>query len=115
MRCQGRIGSGWPINSLFRFPQGTSRAPDSNMRQSVRPRLGDDPRALFNLLPKSSHHFQRGSSMSPLLMMIGAWFTLNAFLVVAAFNDKLRSWVSYLFSASMVVGLAISGTILMLP
>jgi hypothetical protein len=113
MRCQGRIGSGWPINSLFRFPQGTSRAPDSNMRQSVRPRLGDDPRALFNLLPKSSH-FQRGS-MGTLLVMIGVWFTLNAFLVVAAINDKLRPWVSYLFSASVVVGLAISSTILILP
>ncbi len=84
------------------------------MRQSVRPRLGNDPRALFTLLPKSSHHFRRGS-MGTLLVMIGAWLTLNAFLVVAAFNDKLRSWVSYLFSASVVVGLAISGTILMLP
>jgi hypothetical protein len=50
-----------------------------------------------------------------LVMMIGAWFMLNVFLAVAATNDKLRSRVSYLFSASVVVGLAISGTILMLP
>jgi hypothetical protein len=53
--------------------------------------------------------------MGTLLVMIGAWFTLNAFLAVAAINDKLRSRVSYLFSASVAVGLAISGTILMLP
>jgi hypothetical protein len=40
---------------------------------------------------------------------------LNAFLVVAAINDKLQSWVSLLFGASVVIGLVISGTILMLP
>jgi len=34
--------------------------------------------------------------MGTLLVMIGAWFMLNAFLVVAAINDKLHSWVSYL-------------------
>jgi hypothetical protein len=47
--------------------------------------------------------------------MIGAWFMLNAFLVVAAINDKLQSRVSYLFGASVVIGLMISGTILVLP
>jgi len=47
--------------------------------------------------------------------MIGAWFLRNAFLMVAAINDKLQSWVSYLFGASGVIGLMISGTILMLP
>src|SRR5258707_15841793 len=35
-------------------------------------------------------------SMGTLLVMIGAWFMLNAFLVVAAINDKLQSWVRYL-------------------
>jgi hypothetical protein len=54
-------------------------------------------------------------SMRTLLAMIGAWFLLNAFRVVAAINDKLQSWVSYLFGASVVIGLMISGTILMLP
>jgi hypothetical protein len=53
--------------------------------------------------------------MRTLLVMIGAWFMLNAFLVVAAVNDKLQSWISYLFGVSVVVGLMISGTILMLP
>ena len=47
--------------------------------------------------------------------MIGAWFLLNAFLMVAAINDKLQSWVGYLLGASVVIGLMISGTILMLP
>jgi hypothetical protein len=27
----------------------------------------------------------------------------TAFLVVAAINDKLQSWVSYLFGASLVI------------
>jgi len=54
-------------------------------------------------------------SMRTLLVMIGAWFMLNAFLMVAVINDKLKSWVSYLFGSSVVIGLAISGTILMLP
>ena len=54
-------------------------------------------------------------SMRTLLVMIGAWFMLNAFLMVAAINDKLQSWASYLFGASVVIGLMISGTILMLP
>jgi hypothetical protein len=45
-----------------------------------------------------------GRSMRTLLAMIGAWFMLNAFLVVAAINDKLQSWVSYLFGASLVIG-----------
>ena len=49
------------------------------------------------------------------LGMIGAWLLLNAFLMVAAINDKLQSWVSYLFGASVVIGLMISGTILTLP
>ena len=53
--------------------------------------------------------------MGTLLVMIGAWFMLNAFLVVAAINDKLQSWVRYLFCASGVIGLVISGAILMLP
>jgi hypothetical protein len=53
--------------------------------------------------------------MRTLLMLIGAWFMLNAFLVVAAINDKRQSWVSYVFGASVVIGLVISGTILMLP
>jgi len=34
--------------------------------------------------------------MRTLLVMIGAWFMLNAFLVVAAINDKLQSWVRVL-------------------
>ena len=53
--------------------------------------------------------------MRTLLVMIGAWFMLNALLVVAAINDKLQSWVSYLLCTSIVIGLVISGTILMLP
>jgi hypothetical protein len=53
--------------------------------------------------------------MRTLLVMIGAWFVLNAFLVVATINDKLRSWVSYLFCTSIVIGPVISGAILMLP
>jgi hypothetical protein len=52
--------------------------------------------------------------MRTLLVMIGAWFMLNAFLVVTV-NDKLQSWISYLFGVRVVVGLMISGTILMLP
>jgi hypothetical protein len=39
-----------------------------------------------------------------LLVMIGAWFTLNAFLMVGAINDKPQPWVSYLFGASVVIG-----------
>jgi hypothetical protein len=53
--------------------------------------------------------------MRTLLVMIAAWFLLNAFLVVAAISDKLQSGVRYLFYASLVIGLVISGTILMLP
>jgi hypothetical protein len=34
--------------------------------------------------------------MRTLLAMIGTWFMFNAFLAVAATNDKLQSWVSYL-------------------
>jgi hypothetical protein len=50
--------------------------------------------------------------MRTLLVMIGAWFVLNAFLVVAAIDDKPRSW---LFYTSIVIGLVMSGAILMLP
>ena len=53
--------------------------------------------------------------MRTLLVMIGPWFMLNGLLVVAAINDKLQSWVSYLFCTSIVIGLVISGAILMLP
>jgi len=53
--------------------------------------------------------------MRTLLVMIGAWFMLNAFLVVAAINNKLQSWVRYLLCTSVVIGLVISGAILMLP
>jgi hypothetical protein len=53
--------------------------------------------------------------MRMLLVMIGAWFALNAFLVVAATNDRLRRWVVYVFSVSVFTGLVIIGTILMLP
>ena len=53
--------------------------------------------------------------MRTLLMMIGAWFMLNALLVGAAINDKLQSWFSHLLCTSMVIGLVISGAILMLP
>jgi hypothetical protein len=42
--------------------------------------------------------------MRALLATIGVWFMLNAFLVVAAINDKLQSWVSFLFGASVVSG-----------
>ena len=52
--------------------------------------------------------------MRTLLIMIGTWFVLNVFLVVAAINDKLR-WISYLFCTSIIIGLAISAAILMLP
>jgi hypothetical protein len=34
--------------------------------------------------------------MRALLVMIGAWFLLNAFLVVAVINDKLQPWVTCL-------------------
>jgi hypothetical protein len=54
-------------------------------------------------------------SMRTLQVMIGAWLALNAFFVVAATNDRLNSWVAYLFSASVITGLVISGIILMLP
>jgi hypothetical protein len=53
--------------------------------------------------------------MRTLLVMIGAWFALNAFLVVAAINDRLHSSVAYVFSASVITGLVVSGIILMLP
>jgi hypothetical protein len=56
-----------------------------------------------------------GRSMRMLIVMIGAWLMLSAFLVVAVINEKLQSWVSYLLGASVVIGLAISGTILTLP
>jgi len=83
------------------------------MRQSVR--LG----WVTMLAPFSTGYPSRppfsARSMRTLLVMIGAWFLLNAFLMVAAINDKLQSWVSYLFGASVVIGLMISGTILMLP
>jgi hypothetical protein len=50
-----------------------------------------------------------------LMVMIGTWLILSAVLVVAVIDDRLRSWVRYLVGATVVVGLAISGTILMLP
>jgi hypothetical protein len=53
--------------------------------------------------------------MRTLLVIIGAWLVLNVFLVIAAINDKLHSWVSYLFSASVIIGLVISGAVLILP
>jgi hypothetical protein len=53
--------------------------------------------------------------MRALLMMIAAWLMLNAFVLVAAISDKLPSWFSYLFGASVVIGLMMCGTILMLP
>jgi hypothetical protein len=53
--------------------------------------------------------------MRVLLMMIAAWLILNAFVLVAAISNKLHSWFSYLVGASVVIGLMISGTILMLP
>jgi hypothetical protein len=53
--------------------------------------------------------------MRTLLVIIGAWFMLNAFLVAAVVIGKLHSLVSYLFCASVLMGLVISGTILMLP
>jgi hypothetical protein len=54
-------------------------------------------------------------SKRTLIVMIGAWLMLSAFFVVAVINDKLQSWVSCLLGASVVIGLAISGTILTLP
>jgi hypothetical protein len=70
-------------------------------------RLGVTILALFSI---SARH------MRTLLVIIGAWLVLNVFLVVAAINDKkLHSWVSYLFSASVIIGLVISGAILILP
>jgi len=53
--------------------------------------------------------------MLTLLVLIGAWLMLNAYLVIAAINDKPQSWVNYVFGASVVIVLVISGTILMLP
>jgi hypothetical protein len=53
--------------------------------------------------------------MRTLMVMIGAWFMLSTFLMVAVIGEKLQSWVSYLLGASVVIGLAISGTILTLP
>ena len=53
--------------------------------------------------------------MLTLLVLIGAWLMLNAYLVIAAINDKPQSWVNYVFGASVVIGLVISDTILMLP
>jgi len=53
--------------------------------------------------------------MRTLIVIIGAWLMLSAFLVLAVINDKLQSWVSYLLAASVVIGLAIGGTILTLP
>ena len=53
--------------------------------------------------------------MRMLIVMIGAWLMLSAFFVVALINDKLQSWVKYLLCTSVVIGLVISGAILMLP
>jgi hypothetical protein len=58
--------------------------------------------------------FQRGYRvMLTLLVLIGAWLMLNAYVVFAAINDEPQ--VNYVFGASVVIGLVISGTILMLP
>jgi len=53
--------------------------------------------------------------MRMLIVMIGAWIMLSAFFAVAVTNDKLKSWVSYLLGASVVIGLAICDRILTLP
>jgi hypothetical protein len=53
--------------------------------------------------------------MRELLVMIGVWLTLNAFLLVAAIGNQLQSWFSYLLGAIVVIGIMISGMILTLP
>jgi hypothetical protein len=72
------------------------------------------------IAPQLLQYFSKVQLPCPLtscaaLAMIGTWFMFNAFLAVAATNDKLQPWVSYLFGASVVIGLMISGAILMLP
>jgi hypothetical protein len=53
--------------------------------------------------------------MRLLLGLIVAWAALNASLLASAMSDRLLPFGGYLFGASLVIGLAISGRILMLP
>jgi hypothetical protein len=53
--------------------------------------------------------------MRLLLGLIAAWAALNASILASAMSGRLQPFGGYMLVASLVIGLAISGTILMLP
>ena len=57
----------------------------------------------------------QGVAMAQLAGMVGISFVINSLLVVAAGDDRLWRWSGFLFGASISIGLATGGTILMLP
>jgi len=52
--------------------------------------------------------------MDVLLGLVCGWAALNALALGIALTDRPGAWGSYLASAGVVIGAAISGTILML-
>ena len=55
------------------------------------------------------------SKMELLLGLACAWVAITAAALGAALTDKPGEWGGYLVAASVVIGVAISGTIMMLP
>ena len=55
------------------------------------------------------------SKMELLLGLICAWLAITAPALGAALTDRPGEWGGYLVAASVVIGVAISGTMLMLP
>ena len=53
--------------------------------------------------------------MELLLGLICAWVAITAAALGAALTDRPGEWGGYLVAASVVIGVAICGTILMLP
>jgi hypothetical protein len=55
------------------------------------------------------------SKMELLLGLICAWVAITAAALGAALTDRAGGWGGYLVAASVVIGVAISSTMLMLP
>jgi hypothetical protein len=53
--------------------------------------------------------------MDLLLSLVCAWVALSAAALGATLTDKPAEWGGYLVAASVVIGVAVSGTILSLP
>ena len=55
------------------------------------------------------------SKMELLLGFICAWVAITSAALGATLTDRPGEWGGYLVAASVVIGVAISGTMLMLP